>query len=254
MSNARNAKSAREKAAAMRAEAEAAAARRRAVIAGVAVLAVVLLAWGVYWLYAKAQADAAAKAAPPANLYQGVSTVGGGLLVGNASAKVTVDVYEDFLCPICKDFEAASGPVFKKYTDAGTIAVVHHPVAILDHASAGTRYSTRAANAWAAVMNSSPAAGPAFAAALFANQPPENGPGLPDSTLLDLATKAGANRAAIEPDVTKLRFEGWVTARTDAFTKAFPPGGTPTVAINGTWLKEPSPENLTAAIDAQLKK
>jgi protein-disulfide isomerase len=258
MANARNAKSAREKAAELRADAERAAARKRTVIVGFAVLAVLLIAGGAFVgikTLSQQQADKkAAAVAPPANLYNGISKVGGGQLTGNASAKVTVDVYSDFMCPICKTFEDTNGPILKKYADEGKIALVHHPVAILDRASQGTQYSTRAANAWAAVVNTTPSATDAFAAALFANQPEEGSSGLPDSTLLDLAEKAGANRAAIEPDVTSLRFGGWVSTRTEQFTKTFAPGGTPTVAINGTWLKDLSPEKLTAAIDEALKK
>lgn len=258
MPNARTAKSAREKAAEMRVEAERAAARKRAVIAGIAVLAVVLLAVGATILVRSLQKQKndreAAATAPPANLFASGSPVGGGLLVGSTTAKVTVDIYEDFMCPVCHEFETADGPVLQKFRDAGTVKVVYHPVAILDRASAGTRYSTRAANAMAAVMNSSPDAATAYHGLLFENQPAEGGPGLPDETLLALAEKAGANRSAIQADVTNLRYEGWVTSTTDKFTKAFPPGGTPTVTINGEKVKDLAPASLTAALDAASKK
>jgi protein-disulfide isomerase len=257
MTNARASRSTREKAAEMRAEAERTAARRKAVITGVAVLAVILLAVGttvlVRSLQRREREREAASVAPPANLHTGVSAVGGGLLVGKGSAKVTVDVYEDFICPACRQFEDASGATLKKYADAGQIALVFHPVSILDRASS-TRYSTRAANAMAAVINSSPAAAKTYHDILFANQPPEGGPGLPDSTLLELAEKAGANRAAIEPLVTSLRFEGWVSGQTEKFSKAFPPGSTPTVAVNGRQQKDPSPAALASAIEAALKQ
>lgn len=258
MGNARNAKSAREKAAQMRAEAERAAARKRAIVAGIAVVAVILLAVGltvlVRSLQAQQKAREAAAVAPPANVHNGVSTVGGGLLVGKPDAKVTVDIYEDFICPVCKQFEEADGPILKKYADAGQIKIVYHPVSILDRASSGTKYSTRAANALAAVLNTSPSSAVTFHNLLFENQPPENGPGLPDDTLLSLAEKAGANRAAIQDDVAKLRYEGWITSTTDKFTKAFPPGGTPTVAIDGKQHKDLAPDKLTAAIEAAIKK
>jgi protein-disulfide isomerase len=258
MANARNAKSAREKAAQMRAEAERVAARKRAIVAGLAVVVVILLAVGLTVLFRSLQAQQkareAAAVAPPANVHNGVSTVGGGLLVGTPDAKVTVDIYEDFICPICKEFEEADGPILKKYADAGQIKIVYHPVAILDRASVGTRYSTRAANAVAAVLNSSPSAAITFHSLLFENQPPENGPGLPDDTLLALAEKAGANRAAIQDDIAKLRYEGWITSTTEKFTKDFPPGGTPTIAIDGKPHKDLAPDKLTAAIEAAIKK
>ena len=93
----------------------------------------------------------------------------------------------------------------------------------------------------------------AFHDALFANQPEENSAGLPDATLVDLAVTAGADRAAVEADITGNRYKGWVTTGTDAFVKAFPPGGTPTAAVNGKQIENPGPTQLTAAIEAALK-
>jgi len=258
MANARNAKSAREKAAEMRADTERTATRNRTIVAGLAVILVIVLAafgtWGFRTLSDQKKASDAAKVAPPANVYTGVSKVGGGLLVGKGGAKVTVDIYEDFMCPICKEFEVADGPILRKYATDGKINLVYHPVAILDRASAGTRYSTRSANLMAAVLNSSPGSALALHDFLFENQPQEGGQGLPDEALLALAEKIGVKQDLIAANVKSLRFEGWVTTTTDKFTKVFPPGGTPTVAIDGQVFKDLEPAKLTAALDAAVKK
>lgn len=258
MANARNAKSAREKAAQMRAEAERAAARRRVIVGGIAVLAAIALLVGLTVVFRSLQsqqkAHEAALVAPPANLYDGASAVGGGLLLGDENAKVTVDVYEDFLCPVCKQFETTDGPILAKYVDAGQVKVVYHTVSILDRASAGTRYSTRAANVMASIINSSPDKALAFHSLLFENQPEEGGPGLPDDMMLALAKEAGVDPSAIQADVTDLRYEGWITSVTDKFTKVYPPGGTPTITIDGEQVKDLDPAKLTQAIEAALKK
>ena len=259
MSNARSAKSAREKAAEMRAGVERAAARKRVIVAGIAVFVVILLAVGatvfVRSLQDRQRDREAAAAAPPANLYSGVSKVGGGgLLVGKETAKITVDIYEDFLCPICKQVEVADGPVLQKYSDAGQIKVVYHPVAILDRASSGTRYSTRAANAMAVVLNTNPEVTQAFHNALFANQPEEGSRGLADNVLIEFAKQAGVTQPSLEKDITGLRFEKWVTSTTEQFSKEFAPAGTPTIVINGQKIKDISPTGVTTAIEAELKK
>jgi protein-disulfide isomerase len=258
MANARSAKSAREKAAEMQAEAERRAARRRVLVAGIAVVVAVVVAVAATVLVRslqKQQADKAAEAvAPPANLYNGVSTVGGGVLYGKDTAKVTVDVYEDFMCPVCRKFEIDNGPLLQKYIDDGKIKIVYHIVAILDRASMGTQYSTRAANALASVVNNTPTAALKFHVLLLENQPEEGTSGLPDSTLIDLAQKAGANRSAVEADVKSLHYKGWVSKITENFSKTFPPAGTPTIAVNGTKISDLSGASLVSAIDTALAK
>src|SRR5204863_10129589 len=104
--------------------------------------------------------------------------------------RVVVDMYEDFQCPNCRDFEAADGATLKTWQQAGIVRLVYHPVAFLDQASS-THYSTRALDAAASVEDSSPDAFQAFHDLLYANQPAEGGAGLPDSTLARLAAQAG---------------------------------------------------------------
>jgi protein-disulfide isomerase len=252
MTNARTSKTTREKAAALRVEAERQAARRRTVTAGIAVLAVIIVAVGATVLVRslKKQQDdkVAAATAPPANLY--TSTGGAaGVLYGQASSKVTVDMYEDFMCPACKAFESADSGVLRKYADAGKLKLVYHPVAILDDRST-TNYSTRAANAAATVLATTPAKFIAFHDSLYANQPAENSAGLPDATLIDLAVKAGVDQAQISAPITSGKYSGWVTKVTSDFGKKY--NSTPTVLINGTQVPNLEPTALTAALDKAI--
>lgn len=258
MPNARSAKSTREKAAALREEAERKAARNRAIIAAVAVLLVIIAAVAgtvAFRSLAKQQSDRkAAAAAPPSNLFTPAGAPYGGLLVGDSSAKVTVEVYSDYMCPICGVFEKKFGPILKQYSAEKKINFVLHPVAILDQASEGSEYSTRATNAMVAVLDTgNKQAALAFHESLYANQPQENTAGLPNTTLLDLAEKAGANRAAITPAVQSVKFRGWVSSSAEKFTKAFPPGGTPTIVLNGKRLDNASLDSLQTQIDAAIK-
>lgn len=242
MTNARTAKTAREKAAQMRADVERKAARKRALVAGILVLVVIALAAGSVIAIRSLQSKATAA---PANL------VDGGILAGNASSTTTLEIYEDFQCPACQSFENSNGALIDEYAKGGKVKIIYRPVSILDWAST-TQYSTRSLNMVAAVVNSTPSAYPALHKALFANQPPENTAGLTDAQLLDLAVQAGAPKDAVEKAMKDLTYKGWTKTVSNDLSKRFPPGATPTVVLNGTKLDNPGPEQLKAAVDKAL--
>jgi protein-disulfide isomerase len=146
---------------------------------------------------------------------------------GPASAPVTVDVYEDFLCPFCGQFEAETRDWLARRAEAGDVQVHYHVVSIL------TDYSTRAANAAAVVLDTTGRdAAVRFHDLLYKHQPPESSDGLSDEQLIDLAVEAGASRSAVAGPIESLAFEQWVRNATEAFSrKGFT--GTPTVLVDG---------------------
>ena len=73
-------------------------------------------------------------------------------MIGNSSAPTTIKMYEDFQCPICKEFEAATGAQVQAAVAAGKVKVDYHMVAFLDSHST-TNYSSRALNAAMAVLS-----------------------------------------------------------------------------------------------------
>lgn len=176
-------------------------------------------------------------------------TDGAGFAVGSSTAPVTLDVYEDFLCPICGQFEAETGSTIARLVEEGTVRVRYRPIAILDRLSTDD-YSTRALNAAAVVAD---AAGRdaflAFHGALFADQPREGSPGLSDAQLIALAGRAGAGGAGVATGIRGLRFGAWAARVTD---QASMDGvtGTPTVLVDGTPLADRSPTGVLAAVTA----
>ncbi|NHA01098.1 thioredoxin domain-containing protein [Nocardioides sp. W3-2-3] len=74
----------------------------------------------------------------------------GALSFGAKDPKVVIQVVEDFQCPICRQFEATSGPLLAQYRADPRIQVQYRPIAFLDRVST-TRYSSRASNAAACV-------------------------------------------------------------------------------------------------------
>ena len=106
----------------------------------------------------------------------------------------------------------------------------YHPIAILDRASNGTEYSTRAAAASAAAAEGGKFA--EYHQALFANQPAEGSAGLTNAKLIELGKSVGLTDAAFADAVTDKTYEAWVTKVTDTASSRGVTG-TPTVLVNG---------------------
>ena len=115
-------------------------------------------------------------------------TSDGAVRFGAADAPVTLQAVEDFQCPICQQFESTNADLLRSYRDGDQVAVEYRPIAFLDRMSS-TEYSTRALNASMCVLeDAGKDAWLKYHQSLYANQPPENGAGLPDS---DLSTWQG---------------------------------------------------------------
>ena len=217
--------------------------RRRNLLAGTVAGIVVLVALVVVIVVQTHRTSTSATAAAPAN------AAGTEIVVGAATAPVTVDLYEDFQCPNCKAFEAESGSTLAQLIAAGTVQAHYHGMAFLD-TSANDQYSTRALNAAAVVLaTAGPDAFQTFHDLLFANQPAEGGSGLTDAQLVDYAGQAGATGSAVQADIHDLTYGDWVKKATDQASKDGVTG-TPTVLVAGTKLTDTSAAGLTDAVTA----
>lgn len=161
----------------------------------------------------------------------------------NAQVAGTLDIqmYVDYLCPYCGQFEATNGDYITGLLANGKTTVEIHPLAVLDRLSQGTKYSTRATNAAACVANYSPNQFYDFHNLLFANQPAENSTGLTDDQLVDLTTQAAVeNPDKIATCIKNQEFKKWVSdSTTRALNGPIPNSdvdkvtGTPTIIVNG---------------------
>jgi protein-disulfide isomerase len=170
--------------------------------------------------------DASGPLVVPAN-----ATAGGAIAIGESTAPVRLEVYLDYMCPYCGRFERANSAEIERLVAAGRVRLELYPLSFLDRYSAGTRYSTRAANAVATVADRAPESVLAFNQALFDAQPAEGSPGLSDDEIAALALAAGVPQGVVDAFHERI-FEPWLTASTAA---VFQTGitGTPTVKING---------------------
>ncbi|MFG1921317.1 DsbA family protein [Cryptosporangium sp. NPDC048952] len=213
--------------------------RRRTIIVSVIALAVLVIAAGIgVTLYKSSQPD---------DVVLPKSATTTGLTVGKTTAPVTVDVYLDFQCPICKTFEDESGKTLQKYVDEGTAKIVYHPVAYLDRFSSGTKYSSRSSAASGCAADADKF--PEFLTTLYANQPEENASGLTNAKMISLAKSAGITGDTFTKCVDDQKYADWTKSVTDEASKAGV-NGTPTVKVNGTSLENPTTAELTKAIDA----
>ncbi|MFZ1385274.1 MAG: thioredoxin domain-containing protein [Propionicimonas sp.] len=152
------------------------------------------------------------------------------VVVGKADAPVTLAIYQDYMCPYCGEFERANRADLASLVDSGKARVEFHPMAFLDQASQGTKFSTRAANALVTVAKAQPDKVLDFNAALFDNQPQENTAGLSDAEIATIARGAGVTDDVVA-SFASLKNANFVANATSA---AFASGvtGTPTVKIN----------------------
>ncbi|MFP5312926.1 MAG: DsbA family protein [Actinomycetes bacterium] len=169
-----------------------------------------------------------------------------------AGKPVKVVIYVDFICPICKNFEAQYGEQLTSLRNEGKITVEYRALGFLDRMSS-TNYSSRAANAAACVVNESPEKYADFLNTLFEKQPAENGAGLSDNDLKKIASDLGVNIDSCVDDKTYRPFVKYTTKQAAAAGIT----GTPSVFVDGKqWGKgdsaqTPFPEFLQAAVAAK---
>lgn len=179
----------------------------------------------------------------------------------------TLDIYFDYMCPFCRQFEDINLESLMNMVAEGEANVVMHPVSILDRFTPRTRFSTRSLAAAGWIANYAPENFLAFHEAIFQNQPSEAGGDMSNARMAELAREAGvpANVAAGIADGTSTQtFGQWVASLTvrnvtDPALQNNDGGfGTPTIAIDGVFWRQAdgrqgdwsNPANLPAAVAA----
>lgn len=158
------------------------------------------------------------------------------VVIGKASAKKTLELYEDSRCPICASFEQAVGPTVKKDVDAGKYKLKYVGATFIDNADSGEG-SKNALSALGAALNVSPEAFTEYKAALYAAKwhPKETEDKFAkDSYLLEVADTIPAlkSNAEFKKNVEDGTFDAWAMRMSDAFGKSGVEG-TPTLKMNG---------------------
>ena len=167
----------------------------------------------------------------------------------------TVEVYEDFQCPVCGQFEGLIGTTVNGLADAGKIKLVYHFKTIID-ANYNVGFSLKAANG--ALCAADAGKFEAYHHVVFANQPAKEGGGWTDTQLTAFAQDAGITGTPLDTWKACLAagtYDNYVRSTETASAKKGV-NGTPTVFINN--VNQPlaniaSPDALTKAIAAATK-
>lgn len=125
-------------------------------------------------------------------------TTDGVMAVGEANAPL-VQMWEDFMCPACGNFEGQNGERIASAVKDGKIRVEYHTMNFLDRSSGSGQYSTRALAAMQCVAAYDSL--PTFfdvKNAFFAQQPAEGGGDRSAKELADAAKAAGADTKAVD--------------------------------------------------------
>ena len=136
----------------------------------------------------------------------------------------TIDIYEDFQCPVCARFAGINGITIEKAIEEKKAKVVYHTLSFL-----GTE-SVLAANAAACAADEDRFL--AFHKAFYANQPAENAGATNATFLKALGASIGITSDKFATCVDTGGYSDWVKNVAEAGAKANV-NSTPTVFVNG---------------------
>ena len=135
-----------------------------------------------------------------------------------------VDIYEDFQCPVCAQFEQLNGDYIESLIAEKKATVVYHTLSFLGPESVG------AANAAACAADEGKFLD--YHRLLYMNQKAENSGGWTNSVFVNVGQTAGITSQKFSSCVNNGDYLGWVTNVAAAGAKANV-NSTPTVFVNG---------------------
>lgn len=200
-----------------------------AVLLGVAIVGLVVAGSGK-------PEPATAPVGPPAH------TDNYAVVVGDPAAKLRIEVFEDFQCPACAEFEASAAGVLHEVARSGRARVDYHVLSFLGEAS------RRAANAAYCAADAGPEKFLALHDRLYAHQPPEDNSGYTEADLLAAGRAVGLPEDSYVPCVQTSRYAPYVTKVNDISGQRVE--STPTVFVNGSELPRDAytPQGLRRAV------
>ena len=83
-------------------------------------------------------------APPPARPSVAITELDDGVRIGYPTAPVTIDIFDEPICPPCSRFVTSSSADLQRAVNAGKIVLRYHLLNFLDGRSASGDYSTRA--------------------------------------------------------------------------------------------------------------
>jgi protein-disulfide isomerase len=183
--------------------------------------------------------------------------MGAGIVVnpGAPATVPTLDLYEDFQCPVCGAFERQFGASVTQMADQNQVKLVVHMLSFLDD-NLNNDSSNRAANAAACAADQDRFL--PYHGAVFAGQPAKEGQGYTDAELKAFATTAGISGSALQSwqQCYDSRAHNQYVHSVQTQAEKDGVNGTPTIKINGQKLDLATltnPQALSDAVKAATK-
>jgi protein-disulfide isomerase len=216
--------------------------RRLAIIAGVVVLLGAIIAGGAWYGSGSGDKPSTGTKTPP------VAAGTASLEMGDPNAPVKIVIYEDFLCPFCRELESSTRDFLRENAAKGKVLVEYQPINLLTRFP----YSAKALNAWAAVLkNKGPKAALELHDLLYEHQPYEESSGnVTDGQIASWVKQAGADTDAVR-QAMKAPDTAFFAAAQQAVTDANVTS-TPTVFVNGEELPPTGVADMVSKIEAAV--
>lgn len=221
----------------------------------VAVVAIIAVVGGVVIASQKKQGRVGSSTAFPA----AAAGMGEGFVANKDATLVagapTLDIYEDFQCPACAQFEQVMGSTVTDLATQGKVKLVYHLKTIID-ANTGTDHSLTMGNA--AMCAADAGTFQPFHDTVYAHMPAQEGQGWTAAQTKGFAEKAGITGAALatwQTCVDDRKYTKYVESTEDASGKAGITS-TPTVLLGGSkvdFAKVSTAAALTSAVEAATK-
>ena len=142
----------------------------------------------------------------------------------NSGIKPVIDIWEDFQCPVCKNFEAVVGEYLNQLIVEKKVNVIFHTLSFIGDES------ILAANAAACASDEDKFL--AFHKAFYANKPAENSGAINATFLKSIGAAIGIDSPKFAACVDNGGYSDWVRNVAEAGAKANV-NSTPTVFVNG---------------------
>jgi protein-disulfide isomerase len=202
--------------------------KKRRIGPGIVIVGVVLLALigavGVDYWRKNSSVEVTASGRPEPTVITGPGTTGEGIKVGKDTAKTNIDVFLDFRCPHCAEFEEETGPVLDQLLADGTATVTYWPLGFVNPEA-----SPRLANAFAAAAANGKAV--SYGSQMYADFTKA----WTTDQLIELGKKLGIDDAKFEAAIKDNSYQGWLESVTKVSTER-KVEGTPTVFVNDKML------------------
>ncbi len=169
-----------------------------------------------------------------------------GRILGSADAPVTIDMYSDFQCPVCRRADLMIQQLAPKYIDTGKAKVVYHNFAFIGRESTQAALAAECANDQGKFW--------AYATNLFDNQIGENVGAFSDANLKRFAQELNLDTAAFNACYDSAKHSALIQQELDA-GRALGIKATPSFFINGQFIEGLlSPDQFSQTIESYIPK